>query len=202
MSRASSNFLKYVFVGSVSISSFMLGSYFEKKNLCRNLLDTLKEHKSIPIFDTVLAATPFSPVPQPQDGIIVNRVSQIMKYGFPGMDNIRSYDNYVLSYDRRNRVAHWTFEHLTKENIKSSDAVDRSKCDFMPDESIHPFFRFAISENCSTLCFILTIADLRIQIIKVLVMIEGIWPLPVIISPIRNMSNRHSICQILPHKLE
>lgn len=202
MSRASSKFLKYVCVGSVCISSFMLGSYIEKKKLYQNLLDTLKEHKSIPIFDTVLAATPFSPVPQQQDGVLVNRVSQIMKYGFPGMDNIRSYDNYVLSYDRRNRVAHWTFEHLTKDNIKSNDAVDRSKCYFMPDESIHQFFRFEISENVCTITFILRFADLRIQIIKVLVMIEGIWLLLVIINPIRNMSNRRSICQILLHKWE
>lgn len=72
------------------------------------------------------------------------RISQIMKYGFPGLDNVRSYQDYVLSYDRRNRVAHWVFEHLTSETIKPNDNVDRSKCDFKADESIHPFFR---SEN-------------------------------------------------------
>jgi endonuclease G len=47
----------------------------------------------------------------------------------------------VLSYDRKTRTAHWVFEHLTAEHIKKNDAVDRSKCDFKPDESIHPFFR-------------------------------------------------------------
>jgi endonuclease G len=64
-----------------------------------------------------------------------------MKYGFPGLDHIRSFDDYVLSYDRKTRTAHWVFEHLTAEHIKKNDAVDRSKCDFKPDESIHPFFR-------------------------------------------------------------
>lgn len=64
-----------------------------------------------------------------------------MKYGFPSLDNIRSFDDYVLSYDRRNRVPNWVFEHLTKANIAPNDQIDRSKCEFMPDESIHPFFR-------------------------------------------------------------
>lgn len=64
-----------------------------------------------------------------------------MKYGFPGFDNIRSFDDYVLSYDRRNRVAHWVFEHLTTENVRHNDEVDRSKCDFVEDDSVHEMFR-------------------------------------------------------------
>ncbi|ODM91723.1 Endonuclease G, mitochondrial [Orchesella cincta] len=44
------------------------------------------------------------------------RASQIMKFGFPGMDNIRSYNDFVLSYDQRNRVPHWVFEHLTRNH--------------------------------------------------------------------------------------
>lgn len=70
-----------------------------------------------------------------------SRISQIMKYGFPGLDNIRSYSDYVLSYDKRNRVAHWVFEHLTADNAKHNESVDRSKCMFKPDDSIHPYFR-------------------------------------------------------------
>lgn len=64
-----------------------------------------------------------------------------MKYGFPSLDNVRSYDDFVLSYDRRNRIPNWVFEHITKDHIAKNDQVDRSKCDFKPDESIHPFFR-------------------------------------------------------------
>lgn len=67
-----------------------------------------------------------------------------MKYGFPGLTNIRSFDDFVLSYDQRTRVAHWVFEHLTKDSVKHNDAVDRAKCDFQADSSVHPFFR---SEN-------------------------------------------------------
>lgn len=100
---------------------------------------------ALPVFSTVSAATAFLPEkvdeksPVSQRG--VSRISEIMKYGFPGSDNIRSYSDYVLSYDRRNRVAHWVFEHLTLDGVKVNPTVDRSKCDFKPDESIHPFFR-------------------------------------------------------------
>ncbi|XP_053618087.1 endonuclease G, mitochondrial-like [Plodia interpunctella] len=90
----------------------------------------------LPIFGTVSAATPFNDMGSAKD-----RVSQIMKYGFPSLDNVRSYDDFVLSYDRRNRVPNWVFEHITKAHITKNDQVDRSKCDFKPDESIHPFFR-------------------------------------------------------------
>lgn len=97
---------------------------------------------ALPIFGTVSAATAFLPEKIESSPVSVgNRVSEIMKYGFPGTDNIRSYTDYVLSYDRRNRVAHWVFEHLTADRVKSNPSVDRAKCDFKPDESIHPFFR-------------------------------------------------------------
>lgn len=99
----------------------------------------------LPIFGTVSAATAFLPetIQEKSSDVVINpnRVSQIMKYGFPGLDNVRSYSDFVLSYDRRNRVAHWVFEHLTAETVKSNGNVNRSKCDFKSDESIHPFFR-------------------------------------------------------------
>lgn len=64
-----------------------------------------------------------------------------MKYGFPSLDNIRSLDDFVLSYDRRNRVANWVFEHLTSNTVRYNENVNRSKCNFYEDESIHPYFR-------------------------------------------------------------
>lgn len=35
-----------------------------------------------------------------------SRASQIMRYGYPGFDNLRTFEDYVLSYDRRNRLLH------------------------------------------------------------------------------------------------
>lgn len=105
----------------------------------------LNSKPGLPVFGTVSAAVPMTADElKPVIPSNTSRISQIMKYGFPGLDNVRSYSDYVLSYDRRNRVAHWVFEHLTATSIKPNDNVDRSKCDFRSDESIHPFFR---SEN-------------------------------------------------------
>ncbi|CAD0205188.1 unnamed protein product [Chrysodeixis includens] len=95
----------------------------------------IKSMPGLPVFGTVSAATPYMEMGGK------DRVSQIMKYGFPSLDNVRSYDDFVLSYDRRNKVPNWVFEHITKDHIAKNDQVDRSKCDFKPDESIHPFFR-------------------------------------------------------------
>ncbi|VEN40177.1 unnamed protein product [Callosobruchus maculatus] len=131
---AAQKYYKLIFVGGVSVGSFLAGSYTEKNKIWDKLLNF-----GVPIFTTVSAATAFSPAVSPESN--VSRVSEIMKYGFPGMDNVRSFDDFVLSYDRRNRVAHWVFEHLTAEKVKRNDNVDRTKCDFKPDESIHPFFR-------------------------------------------------------------
>lgn len=120
-----------------SLSSFIGGIYYERLKNKNFLRDHLTQCKSLPIFETVFAATPFAPA----ENTLVSRVSQIMKYGFPGLDNVRSFDDFVLSYDRRNRVAHWVFEHITADRIKHNEAVDRAKCEFKPDESVHPFFR-------------------------------------------------------------
>merc|ERR1712062_713093 len=79
-----------------------------------------------------------------------SRVSEIMRFGFPGFDNIRSRRNYVISYDTRNRTAHWVFEHLTKDSVRRNDDVDRTKSEFQEDTSIHPFFRSQKSDYKSS----------------------------------------------------
>ena len=49
--------------------------------------------------------------------------------------------DYVISYDRRTRAAHWVFEHLTRDSVKRSEGVDRTKSEFREDNSIHRYFR-------------------------------------------------------------
>lgn len=71
----------------------------------------------------------------------INRTREIMKHGYPSLDNLRVFENYVLSYDRRNRVANWVFEHLTYEKLKLAEDTDRGKSEFKEDVTIHPFFR-------------------------------------------------------------
>lgn len=80
------------------------------------------------------------------------RVQQIMRHGFPSLDTIRTFDNYVLSYDRRNRTANWVFEHLSPELLSGNKstppsspspdrAVDRIHSNFFEDQSVHEYFR-------------------------------------------------------------
>ncbi|CAH0548704.1 unnamed protein product [Brassicogethes aeneus] len=127
---------KFALVGSVGVSCFIAGTYYD--NFKPFETETIKKLPGLPFFGTVSAATSFPPPPIESKA---NRVSQIMKYGFPGYDNIRSFDDYVLSYDHRTKVAHWVFEHLTSESVKRNETVDRAKCEFKPDESIHTYFR-------------------------------------------------------------
>nr|AVA09693.1 putative effector protein [Heterodera avenae] len=70
-----------------------------------------------------------------------SRASEIMRFGYPGFDNLRTYEDFVVSYDRRNRTAHWVMEHLSPERMAYNAEVDRSKSVFKEDETIHPYFR-------------------------------------------------------------
>ena len=50
-------------------------------------------------------------------------------------------DDFVLAYDKRNRTAHWVFEHLTREKVKRYEGIDRESSQFKPDNSVHEYFR-------------------------------------------------------------
>ncbi|XP_067632025.1 endonuclease G, mitochondrial [Eurosta solidaginis] len=134
---------------TVAASAYYTGKYIERQqhqleaensSLAREACIKLERLPALPIFGTVSAAVPI-PAQEVNLTATPTRVAQIMKYGFPGLDHVRSYSDFVLSYDRRNRVPHWVFEHLTPASVARNDAVDRSKCEFRADESIHPFFR-------------------------------------------------------------
>ncbi|XP_057375067.1 endonuclease G, mitochondrial-like [Daphnia carinata] len=157
---------KFITVTSVAFGSFLAGFatdkfYFSSIKNTKFLEGTITNHDDVllskpglPIFGTVSAASIVpantklderrSIPPEPIPG--ASRVSQIMRFGFPGLDNVRSLDDYILSYDRRNRTAHWVFEHLTAETVAYNEKVDRSKCDFVEDESVHPYFRSSNSD--------------------------------------------------------
>jgi len=153
-------------------SSFLAGIYCHKQyNLQKSNLNDPNENyhvvkrPGLPMFGTVSAASPvavMSPaltepaVPllpeKPKDLIPAeppkgySRVAEIMRFGFPGFDNIRSRRDYVVSYDARNRTAHWVFEHLTAESVKKREDVDRTISNFKEDKSIHPYFRSTLAD--------------------------------------------------------
>lgn len=76
----------------------------------------------------------------------VDHVSTTMQFGFPGFETLRSRKSFVLSYDRRNRVPNWVFEHLTPKHIEYNENVNRVKSEFFEDSSIHPYFRSTNSD--------------------------------------------------------
>ncbi|XP_017019014.1 endonuclease G, mitochondrial [Drosophila kikkawai] len=134
---------RWLALSATAMGAFYLGAQVERQK--HNNDDCSTSHSrlpGLPTFGTVSAA---SLIPAQEGNVSLaatpSRIGQIMKYGFPGLDHVRSHSDYVLSYDRRNRVPHWVFEHLTAESVAKNDAVDRAKCDFKQDESIHPFFR-------------------------------------------------------------
>lgn len=76
------------------------------------------------------------------DIISSTRHAQIMKHGYPTNESVRSFGNFVLSYNRRNRTPDWVMEHLTPESVmKKDEKINRDNCEFFEDSSIHPYFR-------------------------------------------------------------
>lgn len=61
-----------------------------------------------------------------------SRASQILQFGFPGYDNLRTYSDFIVSYNRQTRNAHWVQEHLTSECLEYDASIDRSKSKFTP----------------------------------------------------------------------
>ncbi|XP_023332241.1 nuclease C1 isoform X2 [Eurytemora carolleeae] len=155
--------LRLGFVAGVGISGWVGGGIYERRRReHREHQEHIhREHRDIrdyemlgripglPLGPKVSAATAIVPAGErgvavadiPPEPVNAPRVAQIMRFGFPGLDHVRSHADYVLSYDRRNRVPHWVFEHLTKDSIQKSEGVERSNSEFKEDTSIHEFFR-------------------------------------------------------------
>ncbi|KAL0275414.1 UNVERIFIED_CONTAM: hypothetical protein PYX00_003267 [Menopon gallinae] len=149
--------LRLTAVSGVACGGYLIGKYENPDSTFRSRAEGLLSRLSLP---SVFAATPLTNKgphkqvtlytekdledPEFSDTIEKHRekMGEIMKYGYPSMDNVQYYENFVLSYDRRTRVANWVFEHLTKgKSVKKNDKVDRSKCEFYEDVTIHPYFR-------------------------------------------------------------
>lgn len=141
------NLIPLVSAVSMGIGAF-IGAKYERYKDVESESDFL--HWTL---QTVFASTKplgsFSPSlssPSLSEGNSLNTsADKIMKFGFPSLDNLRVYDDFVLSYDRRNRNAHWVFEHLTPDKLNLKD-VDRSKSQFFSDPVVHEKFRSDLSD--------------------------------------------------------
>lgn len=63
------------------------------------------------------------------------------KFGLPSQDNLRLFDDFVLSYDRRLRAPNWVIEHLTPEKLKKQSSANRDSSKFVEDLALHEYFR-------------------------------------------------------------
>ncbi|EDV99332.1 endonuclease G, mitochondrial [Drosophila grimshawi] len=126
-----------------SVACFVAGVYFQHSHATRLLHKLVqrdpyacyispKIYKAFCFFDT-------------EDGT-AHRVQRIMKYGFPGLDDVRFYSDFVLSYDRRNRVAHWVCEHLQKSNVQGLRGVGRGRANYRSDWSVPSNFRSTLAD--------------------------------------------------------
>ncbi|XP_065226898.1 endonuclease G, mitochondrial-like [Planococcus citri] len=133
-------------ISAVGITAYLAGRFSERWKNSDESLSLFENLPAFPLVGTVSAAVPIpeeksiEPYAKSGDNVAV-RSAQIMKYGFPGLDNVRSFHDFVLSYDQRTRVAHWVFEHLTKDTIKKNKDITRTNCKFTEDRSVHEFFR-------------------------------------------------------------
>ena len=116
-----------------------LGAYFERFKQ-KDAPSLGFDIPAIPALQASEKLIPSGPHVIPTEPMPGNRVAQIMRFGFPSMSNLRSYGNYILSYDQRTRCPNWVFEHLTPESLREKHA-DRTSCSFEEDPSIHAYFR-------------------------------------------------------------
>ncbi|KAH8412217.1 hypothetical protein KR009_000503 [Drosophila setifemur] len=123
-------------------TSFVAGMYFQHQDASRRLKELIEKDpyayyvspKIYKVFDFFENHDEYN-----------HRMRQIMKYGFPGLDDLRLYSDFVLSYDRRNRVAHWVCEHLQVENIHTN-RVSRGRSPYQPDMRVPSNFRSTLED--------------------------------------------------------
>lgn len=63
------------------------------------------------------------------------------RYGLPSFDNLRFYDNYVISYDNRLKQPVWSMEYYWRRRMPSYAPVDRRYQFYFPDLGVSEYFR-------------------------------------------------------------
>ncbi|KAI8336701.1 hypothetical protein BC941DRAFT_427851 [Chlamydoabsidia padenii] len=73
--------------------------------------------------------------------------STILQFGDPGTArDFLEREEYVISYDRRNRVASWVGEHLTADSLVTGEGVDRDHSYFQEDPDVPDLFRSKLAD--------------------------------------------------------
>lgn len=85
-------------------------------------------------------------IPDVSPELSATNLKHSAKYGLPSNDNLRLFNDYILSYDRRLRAPAWVIEHLTPEKLKVRDKARRDRSKFKEDEAIHEYFRATLAD--------------------------------------------------------
>lgn len=91
--------------------------------------------------DSLDALITASGVPDVNLKIGAENLKASAKYGLPSKDNLRIFNDFVLSYDRRLRSPSWVIEHMTPEKLKDRELTNRNRSRFYEDPAIHEYFR-------------------------------------------------------------
>ena len=155
--------LRTLAIAGVGAGSFIAGTNYKSetcvscKDTSRLLVTSQTEdgstwEKFLPSAPVVHAASSLIPAGGISDVLSTNNVNaNLFKFGNPGGDNVlKMYDDFVLSYDRRNRTALWVFEHLNRDKVLKNDSVKRDQCKFVEDQTVHAFFRSSNSDYKGT----------------------------------------------------
>eukprot|EP00123_Amoebidium_parasiticum_P015455 comp22980_c0_seq1/m.36560 comp22980_c0_seq1/g.36560 ORF comp22980_c0_seq1/g.36560 comp22980_c0_seq1/m.36560 type:complete len:306 (-) comp22980_c0_seq1:735-1652(-) len=87
-----------------------------------------------------------APVQPPTPGSsIASQPGDIMKYGWPGFENIKKKEGHILSYDRKAKTAHWVCERINRQQLQQRNA-ERSACQFFEDMTEHELFRAKLND--------------------------------------------------------
>ncbi|EDW75823.1 uncharacterized protein Dwil_GK14992 [Drosophila willistoni] len=126
--------------------SFAAGIYYQHEHATQRLQQLIQQNPyAYYIRSKIYKVFAFFKTPDDEENAN-HRLGRIMKYGFPGLDDIRLYSDFVLSYDRRNRVAHWVCEHLQKKDLSTTTHVGRAHASFQPDLSVPSNFRSSLAD--------------------------------------------------------
>ncbi|XP_050320171.1 endonuclease G, mitochondrial-like [Bactrocera neohumeralis] len=130
-------------------SFFVLGAYYQHHDFWHKLQQLIQEDPyAFYIREKLNDALPLLNLNCREQSVgNGSRMSEIMKYGFPGLDDIRVYSDFVLSYDRRNRVAHWVYEHLRAPCVQSNGGgASRHEANYQADMSVPSNFRADVTD--------------------------------------------------------
>lgn len=75
------------------------------------------------------------------DADAIHRRNEIMKYGYPTMENLKVFNDHVLAYSNTHKGPLWVCEYLTDHKINFNKMVNRSQSKFVPDSTVNPMFR-------------------------------------------------------------